>query len=96
MLRRSNHGHTEAQATAQDHLHRLTVARSSVGTTPSALTDDQLVLLTTDGVHDILGHDRLAALVREHQHDAKELADALVAGTGATARPAMTTTTSPP
>ena len=74
-----NQGHTEAQAAAQDHLQRVTLARSSVGTAPCVLTDDQLVLLTTDGVHDDLGHERMAALVREHQHDPKELAEALVA-----------------
>ncbi|OXM50288.1 hypothetical protein CFP71_28060 [Amycolatopsis thailandensis] len=72
-------GHTEAQAAAQDHLQRVTLARSSVGTAPTVLTDDRLVLLTTDGVHDALTHDQMTALVRASHHDSAALADALVA-----------------
>lgn len=71
-------GQTEAEAAAQDHLQRVTLARSSVGTAPSVLTDDRLVLLTTDGVHDALTHTQMTALVRAHQDQPGVLADALV------------------
>jgi PPM family protein phosphatase len=39
----------------------------------------QTVILTSDGVHAAIEPDALAAIVREHAHDAQALADALVA-----------------
>jgi serine/threonine protein phosphatase PrpC len=76
-----NVGRTEQEAAAYDRLQRVTLARSTVGTIPSALTDDELVLLTTHGVHSVLGLARMTEIVRVHQHTgAAAVADELLHG----------------
>ncbi|GAA2798471.1 PP2C family serine/threonine-protein phosphatase [Saccharopolyspora taberi] len=81
-------GHSEEQARAYDRLQRVTLARSSVGTIPAAITDHPVVLLTTDGVHAVLGHDRMAALVQQHRHGGPaELAEQLLTAALENGRP---------
>jgi protein phosphatase len=58
---------------------RVSLSRATVGTVGEVGIDDQLLLLTSDGVHDQINPDVLTALVREHATDPQALADALVA-----------------
>ncbi|MFJ2882430.1 hypothetical protein ACIQGT_14085 [Streptomyces sp. NPDC093108] len=66
---------------ARDHDNwlRTSLARASVGTVYTAGIRDQVVILTSDGVHDQMPGDVLDDLVREHQGAPQALADALVA-----------------
>jgi serine/threonine protein phosphatase PrpC len=61
-----NHGAAEALATAEDRYQRVTLARCTVGTVPTTTTEDPVVMLTSDGVHSVLGHEGLAAVLRAH------------------------------
>ncbi|SHG73352.1 hypothetical protein [Streptoalloteichus hindustanus] len=72
----------EELAAAYDRLQRTTLARVTVGTAPSAVTDAELVLLTIDGLHDVLGDDRISELVAAHRHaGVAELARSLLDAT---------------
>ncbi|MEU1155756.1 hypothetical protein ABZ369_22445 [Streptomyces sp. NPDC005918] len=66
---------------AKEHDNWLKNALSiaTVGTVYEVTIPDRLVLLTSDGVHDQVGHEQLEALVREHGCDPQALAEALVA-----------------
>lgn len=61
-------GRTEQEVVAYDNLQRVTLARCVVSTVQDNLTDHELVLLTTHGVHDVLGLARMSDVVREHHH----------------------------
>ncbi|MBB4917406.1 PP2C family protein-serine/threonine phosphatase [Streptosporangium saharense] len=66
-------------AADHDNWVRTTVGRATVATVYEAqIPSEQLVLLTSDGVHDQMSHQELTALVREHHADPQRLADALV------------------
>ncbi|MDX3455059.1 hypothetical protein PV396_24480 [Streptomyces sp. ME02-8801-2C] len=65
-------------ARAHDNWLRTSLARASVGTVYTAGIRDQLVILTSDGVHDQIEASALEDLVREHETDPQALADALV------------------
>ncbi|MEV0733983.1 SpoIIE family protein phosphatase [Polymorphospora sp. NPDC050346] len=54
----------------------MTSAVRGLDTHGTTLTAGQLVILTTDGVHDHTSHDVLTNLI--HTHDPQALADALV------------------
>ncbi|MEV8600461.1 SpoIIE family protein phosphatase [Streptomyces griseoviridis] len=70
-------------AREHDNWLRTSLARATIGTVYTAGIKDHVVLLTSDGVHDQIPHDAMAALVREHAADPQALADALVAAAGA-------------
>ncbi|WP_449475286.1 PP2C family protein-serine/threonine phosphatase [Streptomyces abikoensis] len=72
-------GPIELLAAAHDNWIRTTLGRSSISTVHAAASDDDLVLLTSDGVHDQLPHEELEMLVRKHQGDPQVLAEAIVA-----------------
>ncbi|MET8826077.1 SpoIIE family protein phosphatase [Streptomyces sp. NPDC004610] len=57
---------------------RTSVATAAVATVAEAWTTADLVLLTSDGVHDQMPHHTLKALALEHQGDPQALAQALV------------------
>ncbi|MGA5820788.1 hypothetical protein ACPC54_23345 [Kitasatospora sp. NPDC094028] len=58
----------------------VTIGTAVPATVPVvAVPADGLLVLTSDGVHDQVPEDRVAALVREHQDDPQRLAEALVA-----------------
>ncbi|MER7930507.1 SpoIIE family protein phosphatase [Streptomyces sp. NPDC096057] len=71
-------------AREHDNWLRTSLARATVGTVYTAGIRDQLVILTSDGVHDQVARDVLEALVREHETEPQALADALVAAAEAT------------
>lgn len=48
----------------------------------TTLATGQVLLLTSDGVHDQTSHDVLVELIRAHGDDTQDLADALVAAAG--------------
>ncbi|MGG7571199.1 hypothetical protein [Streptomyces sirii] len=58
---------------------RASLATAVVATVREAEISDRLVLLTTDGIHDIVGHDEVEALVRAHEDHPQALTDALAA-----------------
>ncbi|MFF2522258.1 PP2C family protein-serine/threonine phosphatase [Streptomyces liangshanensis] len=62
-----------------DNWLKTSLAKAVVGTVYSVLIPDDVVVLTSDGVHDQVEHATLEALVREHEQDPQALADALVA-----------------
>lgn len=66
-------------AREHDNWLRSSLARATVGTVYTAGIRDQLVILTSDGVHDQVALDVLEALVREHETEPQALADAMVA-----------------
>ncbi|MFF2923100.1 PP2C family protein-serine/threonine phosphatase [Streptomyces celluloflavus] len=71
---------------AEDHDNwiRTSLSRATVATVYEAdIPATELVILTTDGIHDDLPHDEMEDLVREHAADPQALADALVAATRA-------------
>lgn len=90
-LRRYTTDHTVGQQLVQngvplelakehDNWVRTTLSRAVVATVYEVVIPaGDLVLLTSDGVHDQLTHEELAALVHQHQHDPQVLADAVVA-----------------
>lgn len=61
-------GRTEQEAAAEDRLQRVTLARCSMSTVQDKITEDEVVLLTTHYVHDVLDLDHMAAIVRERHH----------------------------
>lgn len=89
-LRRYTDDHTVGQqlrangvalelAKEHDNWLRTSLARATIGTVYTAGIKDNLILLTSDGVHDQVDHAVLEDLVREHSDDPHLLADALVA-----------------
>ncbi|MFD9072839.1 hypothetical protein, partial [Streptomyces lasiicapitis] len=66
-------------AEQHDNWLRTSLSHAAVGTVYMATIPDPLVILTSDGVHDQIGHTQMEALVRDHAHDPQALADALVA-----------------
>ncbi|MFJ2432954.1 hypothetical protein ACIOWM_07050 [Streptomyces anulatus] len=66
-------------AREHDNWLRTSLSRATIGTVYTASTRDQVVILTSDGVHDQMPADALEDLVREHQGNPQALADALVA-----------------
>ncbi|MEQ4610666.1 SpoIIE family protein phosphatase [Streptomyces cavourensis] len=66
-------------AREHDNWLRTSLARASIGTVYTAGIRDDLIVLTSDGVHDQMTMDDMVALVREHAQDPQTLADALVA-----------------
>ncbi|MFJ9570409.1 hypothetical protein [Streptomyces bacillaris] len=66
-------------AREHDNWLRTSLAHASIGTVYTAGILDQLLILTSDGVHDQMTVDDMVALVREHAQAPQSLADALVA-----------------
>ncbi|MFJ1858763.1 hypothetical protein ACIOHA_15810 [Streptomyces anulatus] len=66
-------------AREHDNWLRTSLARATIGTVYTASTRDQVVILTSDGIHDQMPPGVLEDLVREHQGEPQDLADALVA-----------------
>lgn len=58
---------------------RASLATAVVASIRETEIPDQMVILTSDGVHDQVPHDVLEALVRAHEDAPQDLADALVA-----------------
>jgi serine/threonine protein phosphatase PrpC len=59
---------------------RTDLATATAGTARQVgIADADLILLTSDGVHDYLTHSTLTSLIHEHQHAPQALANALVA-----------------
>lgn len=88
-LRRYTDDHTVGQqlrangvaleiAKEHDNWLRTSLARATVGTVYTAGIRDDLIILTSDGVHDQIPPLALQDLVREHAADPQALADALV------------------
>lgn len=67
--------------TAHNNWVLLTLSRALPTTVFEVEIDDDLVLLTSDGVHDSVPHTQLESLVREHTGDPQTLADTIVAAT---------------
>lgn len=67
-------------AAAADFMITVTLGRATPATVPVVgLPDGELIILTTDGIHDALGHDAIEDIVRELANEPGELATALVA-----------------
>ncbi|MFD8409526.1 hypothetical protein ACFV1G_33190 [Streptomyces anulatus] len=66
-------------AREHDNWLRTSLARASIGTVYTAGVLDQLLILTSDGVHDQVPLEGMVALVHEHAQDPQSLAEALVA-----------------
>jgi serine/threonine protein phosphatase PrpC len=58
-------GGARERAIVHDRFQRVTLARCTVGTVPTATTEDRVVLLASDGVYAVLGAERMAAVVHE-------------------------------
>jgi serine/threonine protein phosphatase PrpC len=77
---RVNSGHALPEYKAHDNWVLSVLSRALPTTVAEVvISDADVVLLTSDGVHDQVPHDMLEALVRDHQGDAQVLADAIVA-----------------
>ncbi|WP_436759311.1 PP2C family protein-serine/threonine phosphatase [Streptosporangium sp. V21-05] len=66
-------------------LLRTSIATASVATVSEAWTTSDLVVLTSDGVHDQVPHDMLEKLVLTRRDDPQALAEAIVAAARADA-----------
>ncbi|WP_411140935.1 hypothetical protein [Streptomyces sp. x-80] len=67
-------------ASQGDHIIRTPLSRTTAATVTEVLIPaDEVVIITSDGVHDQVGPERLEALAAEHGDDFLALADALVA-----------------
>ncbi len=66
-------------ARGHDNWLRTSLARATIGTVYTAGIRDELIILTSDGVHDQMPADTLEDLVRKHQGAPQALANALVA-----------------
>ncbi|MFH8288412.1 hypothetical protein [Streptomyces sp. NPDC018059] len=66
-------------AREHDNWLRTSLARATIGTVYTAGIRDQLIVLTTDGIHAQIPADLLTGLVRDHEDDPAALAAALVA-----------------
>lgn len=66
-------------AREHDNWLRTSLARATIGTVYTAGIRDQLIILTSDGVHDQLPMELFESLVSEHAADPGALATALVA-----------------
>lgn len=74
------HGDVPAEiAEHHDAWVRASLATAVVATVREAEIPDRLVLLTTDGIHDTVGHAEFEALVRAHEDHPQALTDALTA-----------------
>ncbi|WP_436776362.1 hypothetical protein [Yinghuangia sp. YIM S09857] len=62
-----------------DEWVRASLAAAAVATVREAEVPDRLVLLTTDGMHDTVGHEEVEALLRAHENHPQAPADALAA-----------------
>ncbi|MGY3676762.1 PP2C family serine/threonine-protein phosphatase [Streptomyces sp. TE33382] len=65
-----------------DHIISVQLAKATVATVPEVViaASEQLVIVTSDGVHDYATHDELEDVVREWRDgDLQALADAIVA-----------------
>lgn len=72
-------------AASGDHLISVQLARATVATIPEVVIPEteQLLLVTTDGVHDYTTHDELEdAISQWREGDLQSLADAIVAAAG--------------
>ncbi|MEE1735958.1 hypothetical protein PUR49_05440 [Streptomyces sp. BE147] len=67
-----------------NHIISVQLARATVATVPEVVIPEteQLLLVTTDGVHDYTTHDELEDVVRQAHGDLQALADAIVAAAG--------------
>ena len=72
-------GYPVVATTRHEDWIRASLGRSTINTVHQAHITDRLILLTSDGVHKQITHERLAELVREHADDPQVLADAVVA-----------------
>lgn len=79
-------GAPDEQAAGHDHQTVNSIARATISTITVTTIDDPLIVLTTDGVHQALTHDQIAAILTDHDDDPGACADALVAAAHA-ARP---------
>ncbi|MFI0166746.1 SpoIIE family protein phosphatase [Streptomyces sp. NPDC017095] len=66
-------------AREHDNWLRTSLARATIGTVYTAGVRDQLLILTTDGVHDQVKPEVMKTLVRELEDNPQALAEALVA-----------------
>lgn len=57
---------------------RVSLSRATVASTGEVGIDENLILLTSDGIHDQIEHAVMTALVREHAAAPQALAEALV------------------
>lgn len=78
-LRRNGGDHIELLARAHDDWLRSSLGWSTIASVHEADTTAPLVLLTSDGVHDQIAPGGLEDLVRDHQTNPQDLADAIVA-----------------
>jgi protein phosphatase len=62
-------GMSDEQARRYDQVPVTTVARATVGTISLRETFDQVIVLTSDGVHKVVPHERMARIVAEHATD---------------------------
>jgi len=65
-------------AKEHDNWLRTTLARATVGTVYTAAIPDQLVILTSDGIHDQVATDLMESIIREYADDPQDLASVLV------------------
>lgn len=79
------HGAPDEQAAGHDHQTVNSIARATISTITISTISDPLIVLTTDGVHQAVTHDQIAAILAEH-NDPGACADALVVAAH-TARP---------
>lgn len=71
-------GASEVKARQYDNRVRTSLALATVGTVVEVRVKARLVLLTSDGVHDVLDHKRLTELTRRHAKNPQTLAATLV------------------
>lgn len=77
-LRYNGGEHIELLAQHHDNWVRTTLGRSTPATVHPAETDEELVLLFSDGIEQV-PHERLVQLIRQYENDLQALADAIVA-----------------
>lgn len=70
-------GAPEKQAAREDNIVRATLGRATVSTVHTVFANTGLLVLTSDGVHHVLGRKAMADLIREHADSPQELAAAL-------------------
>lgn len=74
---RANGFPVKATVAHEDWL-RASLGRSSINTVHHSIIDDRLILLTSDGVHKQITHERLTEIVRVYAEDPQALAEAIV------------------
>ncbi|WP_329176061.1 PP2C family protein-serine/threonine phosphatase [Streptomyces sp. NBC_01477] len=65
-------------AREHDNWLKTALSKATVGTVYSVTIPEEVVILTSDGVHDQIPHDTLVSLVRAHDADPQALANAIV------------------